>query len=94
MVLLMPGTPRAEALAIADAIRREVAARPVEPGSATIAVTISVGVASLEQGTRFKEPAHLLKAADLALYAAKSAGRNCVRAFSLGKQSGPQPAAA
>jgi diguanylate cyclase (GGDEF)-like protein len=94
LVLLMPSTTRGEALAIAEAIRREVAARPIEFGKTMIAVTISVGAAGVEPGTPFKEPAHLLKAADMAMYAAKNAGRNCVRAFALGKQSPIQPAAA
>lgn len=94
LVLLMPGTPRADALAVADSIRREVAARPIELGNMTLASTVSIGVAGVEQGSRFTESAHLLKAANLALEAARNGGGNCVRAFSLGKQPGPQPAAA
>jgi len=44
-----------------------------------ILTTASIGVAlAMEQGTT---PERLLKSADLALYAAKAAGRNCVRFF-------------
>ena len=43
---------------------------------------IGIGVATLDPAGPVKEPAHLLKAADMALYAAKNAGRNCVRVFS------------
>jgi PleD family two-component response regulator len=46
-------------------------------------VTACIGVATLEPGSPFKDATHLLKASDLAMYAAKSAGRNCVRIFSL-----------
>ena len=38
----------------------------------------SVGMACFPRDGR--DPEHLLKRADLALYAAKAAGRNCVRA--------------
>jgi len=92
MALLMVGLSRPEALSLAEALRREIAARPVDFGRLSMPVTASVGVAVFEPGMPFREPAHLLKAADMALYAAKSAGRNCVRAFSLPKPM--QPAAA
>lgn len=83
IVLVLPNTARASAAAIAETLRRAIAARPV-PASATvqIPVTASVGVAVLETGSPFKQGAQLLKAADLAVYNAKHSGRNCVRVFS------------
>ena len=81
MVLILPGTERSVAVAIADSIRRAVAAKPIPAGEAELSVTISIGVAVMEP--LFKEPAHLLKAADMAVYAAKHGGRNCVKVFSL-----------
>lgn len=42
-----------------------------------VAVTISMGVA--ERGLQHADPEEVIKAADQALYSAKSAGRNCVR---------------
>ena len=87
MVLLLPGATRQAAAATAEVLRKAIAARPIDCGNGLgLPITASVGVASVEPGaTPFREPAHLLKAADLALYAAKSAGRNCVRVFALGK---------
>jgi diguanylate cyclase (GGDEF)-like protein len=84
MALILPGTTRVTGAAIADAIRRAVAAKPVVCENGKIPVTISIGVASLEPGSPFKAPGHLLKAADMAVYAAKHGGRNCVKVFSLG----------
>jgi diguanylate cyclase (GGDEF)-like protein len=81
LALVLPGTTRATASAIAESIRRAIAARPVRLGTASVPVTASVGVACLEPGSPFREPAHLLKAADLAVYNAKNSGRNCVRVF-------------
>ncbi|HXE53651.1 MAG TPA: GGDEF domain-containing protein [Tepidisphaeraceae bacterium] len=85
MAIIMTGIGRADAVATAEAIRKELANNPIECGRITLPVTLSAGVASFEPGSPFREPAHLLKAADLALYAAKNAGRNCVRAFSLNR---------
>jgi len=48
-------------------------------------VTVSIGVASMEHRLPFKEIVHFVKAADLAVYAAKHLGRNCVKVFSAGK---------
>lgn len=90
--LVMVGASRAEDLSMAEGLRREIASRPVEFGRLSMPVTASVGVAVFEPGMPFREPGHLLKAADMAMYAAKNAGRNCVRAFSLPKTM--QPAAA
>ncbi len=83
MVLVLPGTTRATASAIGESIRRSIAAKPLSCGNITLAVTVSIGIAALESPSPFREPAHLLKAADLAVYAAKSGGRNCVRVFSM-----------
>lgn len=94
MAIVVVGASRSEAVAMAEAVRREVASNPVECGRITLPVTISAGVASVEPGSPFREPGHLLKAADLALYAAKNAGRNCVRAFSLNRPASGATAAA
>lgn len=91
LCLVLPGSKRGTAAAIAESIRRAIAARPVPLGDGrTLPVTASIGVASFEPPSPLKAPAHLLKAADLAVYAAKHAGRNCVRVCALG----PKPGAA
>jgi diguanylate cyclase (GGDEF)-like protein len=87
LALALPGTPRATAAAIAESIRRAITAKPLPFGNVHIPVTASVGVACIEPGGPLKDAGHLLKAATLALEAAKQAGRNCVRIFSLKSQS-------
>lgn len=83
MVLVLPGTAKAVASAIAESIRRAIAARPISVGKAAIPCSASIGVATFEPGCPLTSPAHLLKAADLAVYNAKRSGRNCVKVFSL-----------
>jgi PleD family two-component response regulator len=56
-------------------------------------VTLSIGVATFEPGSPLKQPAHLIKAADMACYAAKNAGRNCVKVFTLPGAATKAPAA-
>jgi len=92
MALVLPGTNRALAATIAEAVRRAIERLQVRAGHTHLQVTASFGVAALEPGVPFTTPAHLIKAADLSLYAAKSAGRNCVRVFS--NKPGAKPAAA
>jgi two-component system cell cycle response regulator len=82
MALVLPGTTRATAAAIAETLRRVIAARPVACENVSLNVTASIGVASSEPPHLFKEQAQLIKAADLAVYAAKHGGRNCVKVFS------------
>ena len=78
MALLLPRTELEGAVELADRLRVAVAATGVEWEGTRVAITVSCGVASYPRCARSAE--ELLGAADKALYAAKSAGRNCVRA--------------
>ncbi len=74
----MPGCDLGDAARIAEAMRRavELECGPRVAGAAKLKISISVGVAGLEQHDI--SLAHLLERTDKALYAAKSAGRNRV----------------
>ena len=74
-LVLLPGAPAANAVAIAEQLRTAVAASGggVEVGPR---VTVSVGVALLSEDA---SAASLLGDADRALYRAKAAGRNAAR---------------
>jgi diguanylate cyclase (GGDEF)-like protein len=91
MCLVLPGTGRGTAAAIAESIRRAIAAKPLNLGTTSLPITASIGVATFEPNGPLRVPAHLLKAADLAVYNAKHSGRNCVRVFTL---AAPKPTAA
>lgn len=83
LALVLPGVPRRDAAATAELLRRRIAEKPITCDDATIPVTASFGVALFEPGGPLDTPARLLKAADLAVYSAKHAGRNCVRVFTM-----------
>jgi diguanylate cyclase (GGDEF)-like protein len=82
MALVLPGAARNQASAIAEIIRRAICAKPIIFNGKAINVTTSIGVALYEPDCHFREVAHLIKAADLSVYAAKHAGRNCVKVCS------------
>ena len=88
MVVLLPECDIENAVRRADALRLLISAGDVLHDGQRIGATASIGVASY--------PVHghnaqtLVHAADLALYAAKHEGRNCVRAA---KDSGASTAA-
>lgn len=76
-ILLFPDTPIDKALEIAESLRIGIADCKFEAGGQTFGVTISQGLA--EFPTHGDTVEKLIAAADGALYAAKGAGRNCVR---------------
>jgi len=76
-LLVMPRMAQSGAIERAEHLRSTMASAPVSYGTAQIAVTASFGVASFPADGRSGDD--LIAAADAALYAAKAAGRNCVR---------------
>ncbi|MCA9295626.1 MAG: GGDEF domain-containing protein, partial [Phycisphaerales bacterium] len=85
--ILLPNCDRATATRLAESLRTEISAMHICPepsgSAAEISVTISLGVASMEPEIHqlMSRPELLLRVADKAVYAAKKAGRNCVRVF-------------
>ena len=65
-------------LARAEEIRKTIAQRPVQTSSGVVPITMSLGLL-LSQEWGFRPLEELLQEADAALYAAKKAGRNCVK---------------
>jgi diguanylate cyclase (GGDEF)-like protein len=82
-VVLLPQARQADAISIAERLRTHVAALAIpiaenRPGE-HVRLTISVGVASLNEHTR--ELTDLMAAADAAMYIAKQSGRNRTHAM-------------
>jgi diguanylate cyclase (GGDEF)-like protein len=75
-VLLLPDTNAEGARLTAERIRERIAATPLVVGPRQISITSSMGVASYpDHGTNYDQ---VFEAADSALYASKSAGKNRV----------------
>lgn len=79
--MLLPQTKAVDALRIAERVRAHIAQQPFEVGGARVPVTVSIGVAALDAGSRRELP-ELLAAADAALYRAKASGRDQVQMIS------------
>ena len=94
--LLLPQTRAVDAFRIAERVRANIAAlsviAPGETGGERVQVTVSIGVAALDSGSR-RELTQLMAAADAALYRAKASGRDQVQMISttrgLSAVSGP-----
>lgn len=81
-VMLLPQTRAPDALRIAERVRAHIAQLPVgAAGGERVPVTVSIGVAALDAGSR-RELTELLAAADAALYRAKASGRDQVQMIS------------
>jgi len=77
-VVVLPETDLAGGRAFAERVRAAVAERPFRVGGRELPVTVSLGVAAYpDHGGSLQA---LLVEGDRALYAAKAAGRDCVRA--------------
>jgi diguanylate cyclase (GGDEF)-like protein len=88
MGIVLRGKDSSAALAIAEQIRRAIQTESIIIAGKTIPVTASIGIATVDSQHRFESATELIGAADQAVYAAKNAGRNCVRASSLEMQRG------
>jgi len=82
-VVLLPATDVGAASKLAERIRQEVAAEPIVlPNGETVTITASIGIAEVSPGPDDKDLKtlgdSLIARADVALYAAKSAGRDQV----------------
>jgi two-component system cell cycle response regulator len=74
LAILMPAAPPAAAMKLAERIRRRVESLPV-PGGCQLSASLGVATAGPSGGP---SGAELLRRADVALYAAKHAGKNRV----------------
>ncbi len=81
-VILLPQTSTEEALPLAERIHASIAAMRLNTDRGALTLTISIGIAqSLHGATQIDSVESLLHRADLALYAAKQAGKNCTMIF-------------
>jgi diguanylate cyclase (GGDEF)-like protein/PAS domain S-box-containing protein len=81
-VVVMPETTADGALQAAERLRAKIEKMVIDTSEGKLSVTVSIGLTSLERGFDQSQTLDMLiKRADQALYAAKAAGRNCVRAW-------------
>ncbi|NBB83249.1 MAG: HDOD domain-containing protein [Alphaproteobacteria bacterium] len=80
--VVVPGLDRKACARLAERTRQAIEQTPVDCGDGLVLnVTASLGVACGGASHDLDSPAQLTAAADKAVYAAKHAGRNCVRVF-------------
>ena len=75
-LVVLPGADAARAAAVAERIRACIEALPLLVSGTRVALTLSIGIAALDDGVA--APEDLVEGADLALYRAKAEGRNRV----------------
>lgn len=73
--VLLPACEEIGAMSVAERIRSSVSSQPVLTSAGPVAVSVSIGIASVDTLDDY-EPEHVLARADKALYAAKHCGRN------------------
>ncbi len=76
VIILLPETDRELAVRVAERLGASVAEKPFKTSYDEIRVTVSIGVAALDENTPHFEA--LIARADQALYIAKHKGRNRV----------------
>ena len=88
-LVVLPGCGMTLAGDVAERLCRCVSASPVAVDGKKLSVTISAGVAA-KSGASGGDADSLIQAADEALYRAKAAGRNCVKATWMSACTQPQ----
>ena len=83
--ILLPGATRGDAWNVAERIRQGVAGHAIRRDTDAIRATVSLGIATTQDGPPRPDGTALLHAADAALYAAKRQGRNRIQ---IGGQQG------
>lgn len=81
--MLLPENDIVAAGTVAERLRHCVEQDPIKTDRGPVSVTISLGIASLTEDC--PDLANLLEHADIALYAAKAAGRNRIKQFQKGE---------
>ena len=76
-LIVMPGATAANAIQLAERLRRLMAGEPVAAGNTRVSITASFGVAAVDR-TASVSPEQLIRLADSALYRAKERGRDRV----------------
>jgi diguanylate cyclase (GGDEF)-like protein len=79
-IVLLAETSSEEAFQIAERLRERIADSSLFVHNHTIKMTVSIGVAAAGKGNKFTLE-ELINDADIAMYSAKNAGRNCTRVF-------------
>jgi len=79
--MVLTETDTCAAAVRAEAVRAKLAAEALAFDGKRIQVTLSAGVAGTDRLRVFNQAMQVTNAADRAVYAAKAAGRNCVRVF-------------
>jgi diguanylate cyclase (GGDEF)-like protein len=81
-VILLPQTSAQEALPLAERIHASIAAMRLDTDRGVLTLSISIGIAqSIHEDSQTDSVQSLLHRADIALYAAKNAGKNCTMIF-------------
>ena len=84
--LLLPQTRAVDAFRIAERVRAKIAGlsviAPGATGGERVQVTVSIGVAALDSGSKREYSPNCMAAADAALYRAKAGGRDQVQMIS------------
>ena len=79
-VIILPETKEAEARIVAERVCKVIAGKKLSTEKGNVSVTVSIGIVELKG--KNDTLMDLVNKADQALYAAKEAGRNCVRSYS------------
>ena len=83
--ILLTDTNLRAAMYVSERLRSSAESRHFEARTEIVSVTASFGVACTEDLAAELTPEALVKAADLALYASKDSGRNCVHLYRSGE---------